>query len=37
MKISIALCIYNGAEFLTEQLHGFLDQTMLPDELIYLF
>ncbi len=34
MKISIALCTYNGEKFLNEQLESFLVQTRLPDELI---
>jgi glycosyltransferase involved in cell wall biosynthesis len=34
MKISIALCTYNGEEFLSAQLESFLSQTRLPDELI---
>lgn len=33
-KISIALCTYNGAEFLQEQLDSYLKQTRLPDELV---
>lgn len=33
-KISIALCTYNGANFLDEQLESLLEQTRLPDELI---
>ncbi len=33
-KISIALCTYNGAKFLPEQLESFLPQTRLPDELV---
>lgn len=33
-KISIALCTYNGASFLPDQLESFLDQTVLPDELV---
>lgn len=33
-KISIALCTYNGARFLSEQLESFARQTRLPDELI---
>lgn len=33
-KISIALCTYNGAKFLPEQLESYLKQTRLPDELI---
>ncbi|MCY7348381.1 MAG: glycosyltransferase family 2 protein, partial [Pyrinomonadaceae bacterium] len=32
-KVSIALCTYNGADFLDEQLASFLKQTRLPDEL----
>lgn len=34
LKISIALCTYNGAEFLPEQLESFRNQTRLPDEII---
>ena len=34
MKISIALCTYNGEEFLSAQLESFLSQTRLPDELV---
>ncbi len=33
-KISIALCTYNGAKFLQQQLESILDQTRLPDELV---
>lgn len=33
-KISIAMCTYNGEEFIEEQLDSFLNQTRLPDELI---
>ncbi|CAN5603324.1 hypothetical protein BH20ACI4_BH20ACI4_33310 [soil metagenome] len=33
-KISIALCTYNGAHFLNDQLESFLAQTRLPDELV---
>lgn len=33
-KISIALCTYNGAKFLREQLESYVIQTRLPDELI---
>ena len=33
-KISIALCTFNGAKFLSAQLESFLKQTRLPDELI---
>ncbi len=34
MKISIALCTYNGEKFLTEQVNSFLTQTRLPDEVV---
>lgn len=34
MRISIALCTYNGDHFIEEQLESFLHQTLLPDELI---
>lgn len=34
MKISIALCTYNGSKYLSAQLDSFLAQTRLPDELI---
>ncbi len=33
-KISIALCTYNGAKFLEDQLESFLTQTRQPDELV---
>lgn len=33
-KISIAMCTYNGHNFLAQQLQSFLDQTIHPDELI---
>lgn len=33
-KISIALCTYNGADFLSEQLESFAAQTRQPDELV---
>lgn len=33
-KISIALCTYNGAKFLREQLESYTGQTRLPDELV---
>lgn len=32
--ISVAMCTYNGARFLPEQLESILSQTRLPDELI---
>ena len=34
MKISIALAVYNGTNFLDQQLASFLKQTRLPDELV---
>jgi len=34
MKISIALCTYNGEKFLTEQVNSYLTQTRLPDEVV---
>lgn len=34
MKLSIAMCTYNGALYLPEQLHSIAKQTRLPDELI---
>jgi hypothetical protein len=34
MKISIAMCTYNGAEFLPAQLQSILTQTRPPDEIV---
>lgn len=34
MRISVALCSYNGARFLAEQLDSIASQTRLPDELV---
>jgi len=34
MKISIALCTYNGEKYLTEQLQSLFDQTLKPDEIV---
>ncbi len=34
MKISIALCTYNGVEFLQEQLESIALQTRIPDEMV---
>ena len=34
LKISIALCTYNGARFLPEQLESLARQSRLPDELV---
>jgi glycosyltransferase involved in cell wall biosynthesis len=33
-RVSIALCTYNGAAYLSEQLDSYLTQTRLPDELV---
>ena len=34
MKISIAMCTFNGAKYLQEQLDSFSHQTRLPDDLL---
>ncbi|AKB86149.1 Alpha-L-Rha alpha-1,3-L-rhamnosyltransferase [Methanococcoides methylutens MM1] len=34
MKISVALCTYNGSHYLQEQLESIAQQTRLPDELV---
>lgn len=34
MKISIALCTYNGEKFIREQLESLLQQTLKPDEIV---
>lgn len=34
MKISVAMCTYNGEEYLSEQLNSILTQTVLPDEIM---
>jgi len=34
MKISVAMCTYNGAEFLPAQLESILAQTRTPDEIV---
>jgi glycosyltransferase involved in cell wall biosynthesis len=34
MKLSIAMCTFNGGDFLKQQLNSFLDQTLLPGELV---
>lgn len=34
MKISVAMCTYNGSRFVRDQLKSFAIQTRLPDELI---
>jgi glycosyltransferase involved in cell wall biosynthesis len=34
LRLSVALCTYNGAPFLSEQLQSLTQQTRLPDELV---
>ena len=34
MKLSVAMCTYNGARYLQEQLESIAAQTRLPDELV---
>ncbi len=34
LKLSVVLCTYNGATFLSEQLESLLAQTRLPDEIV---
>ncbi len=34
LRISVALCMYNGDDFLSEQLESIAAQTRLPDELV---
>ncbi|MDC8106324.1 glycosyltransferase [Chryseobacterium sp. PTM-20240506] len=34
MKVSVALCTYNGEKYLSTQLDSILHQTLIPDELI---
>jgi glycosyltransferase involved in cell wall biosynthesis len=34
MKISVALCTYNGVKYIEEQLNSILEQTKLPDEIV---
>jgi glycosyltransferase involved in cell wall biosynthesis len=34
MKISVAMCTFNGARYLPQQLDSFLDQSRLPDEIV---
>ncbi|MBI1293210.1 glycosyltransferase [bacterium] len=34
MKISIAMAVYNGAQFIEQQLKSFTEQTLIPDELV---
>ena len=37
MKVSIAMCTYNGAPFLREQLDSLLGQRRLPDEVVICY
>lgn len=34
MKITVAMCTYNGEKYLAEQLDSILSQTVLPDEIV---
>lgn len=34
MKISVAMCTYNGEKYIKEQLESILSQTIIPDELV---
>lgn len=34
MKISVALCTYNGSKYIEEQLRSILNQTMQVDEIV---
>lgn len=34
MKVSVALCTYNGEKYLSGQLNSIMDQTIRPDEII---
>lgn len=34
MKVSVALCTYNGEKYLSEQLDSMMNQSILPDEII---
>lgn len=34
MKISIAMCTYNGEKYIAEQLQSLFDQTLKPDEIV---
>ena len=36
MDISVALCSYNGQEYLSEQLDSLVNQTRMPDEIVVL-
>ena len=34
VKISVAMCTYNGADFLSDQLESIIAQSRLPDEIV---
>src|SRR5687767_8613501 len=34
MSVSVALCSYNGAAYIAEQLRSIAEQTLLPEELV---
>lgn len=34
MRVSVAMCTYNGARFLPAQLESLASQTLVPDELV---
>ena len=34
MKVSVAMCTYNGTKYLKEQLDSILGQTLPPDEIV---
>lgn len=34
MKVSVAICTYNGAKFIEEQLRSILSQSRIPDEIV---
>lgn len=34
MKVSVALCTYNGEKYLKEQLDSILNQSRKPDEIV---
>ena len=34
MKLSVAMCTYNGADFLSDQLESIIAQSRLPDEIV---
>lgn len=34
IKVSVAMCTYNGEKFIEEQINSLLSQTLLPDEIV---